>query len=385
MLMSGSAPSLVAVTPMPGTASTAVVWRASAQLRVTAVAKATFGFADEAFMPRLEPDPILTVEVHHGRSQRRSVRFTSDVAPHLARADVLFTGFAHARPGGPVRELPVRLAIQAGERTVLDKRLLVRDSSSFQRLALSYEHAWGGIDCPENPLGIGAAPGTGEPQVVDPASPRSPASFAPFGRLWPARKRLLGATPRQVVEAPVAEIPEGFDFAYFQAAPPDQRIDYLQGDEWVVLEGLHPSLPTVRMRLPKVAGMARIYGLSEAGVPEGEVLHLHADTLRIDGETQRCTLVLRAHIDVPEAALLDRLHITAGIESWGFPVVWRPPVRRSGSHATPRTEASEAGPAEPATIVDGADASPVTGPSLDLAGGGTLVLGGSGGARWNGA
>src|SRR5579871_3452308 len=101
--MVGSMPSPIAVTPMQGTAAAAVVWRALGRLHVTVIAKATFGFADEAFMPRLEPDKVLTAEVHHGKNPGRSVRLTSDLAPHLARADVMFTGHAHARAGGPVR------------------------------------------------------------------------------------------------------------------------------------------------------------------------------------------------------------------------------------------------------------------------------------------
>src|SRR5262249_55549327 len=156
-----------------------------------------------------------------------------------------------------VRSLPVRLAVQSRDRMLLDRRLLVQSSPGFQRISLTYEHAWGGLECAENPLGMGATAGSGDPYVVDPAHPKTPACFAPLGRLWRGRRGLLGTASRKAIEAPIAEIPDGFDFAYFQAAPPAQRIDYLQGDEWVVLEGLHPTLEQVRMHLPKVAGLAR--------------------------------------------------------------------------------------------------------------------------------
>jgi hypothetical protein len=379
--MAGSALSHNSVTAMQGATASAVVWRALGRLHVTAVAKATFGFADEAFMPRLDPDKILTAEVHHGKNPGRSVRFTSDLAPHLARADVMFTGFAHARPGGPVRSLPVRLAIESGDRVILDRRLLVQDASGFQRLSLTYEHAWGGIDCPENPLGMGATPGSGEPNVVDPALPRSPASFAPVGRLWPARKRLLGTASRKAIEAPIAEIPDGFDFSYFQAAPPAQRIDYLRGDEWVVLEGLHPTLERVRMHLPRVAGHARVYGLGASGVPEGQRMPLNADTLRIDGDAQRCSVVLRASFVVPDEEALGRLQITAGVESWGEPIVWRPPPAWTTRPPPPEpssgiTSAEEDAP----TVLDSSDSeatvlregAPV---KRDISEGGTLLMG----------
>ena len=352
--MAGGPLSHDAVIPMDGTTATAVVWRALDRLYVTAIAKATFAFADEAFMSRIEPEKILTAEVHHGKNPARSVRFTNDLAPYLARADVVFTGFAHALPGGPVRSLPVRFAIQTGDRSSLDKRLLVQDASGFHRLAVTYERAWGGVDCLENPLGVGAVAGTGEPNIVDPANPKMPAGFAPVGRLWPARKRLLGSTSRKVLEGPIAEIPDGFDWSYFQAGPQDQRIDYLRGDEWVLLEGLHPTLARIRMHLPRVQAFARVLGLAAFGVPDGQMLPLNADTLRVDGEHQRCTLVFRASFAVPDATALAGLRIMAGVESWGVPIVWRaPPAARARLSTRPPAPAPPA--AEDAKIADRSD------------------------------
>src|SRR5277367_2789840 len=94
------------VTPLPGSAAGSVVWRRHGQLYVTVIVKASFAFAPDAEMTEAEPQPILRDEVHHGNSPARSVRFTSDLAPYLARADVTFTGHAHAPPGGAVHHLP---------------------------------------------------------------------------------------------------------------------------------------------------------------------------------------------------------------------------------------------------------------------------------------
>ena len=160
---------------------------------------------------------------------------------------------------------------------MLDKTILVRDGAGFQRKPIIYEHAFGGAGVVDNPLGVGETPGDGVPTLFDPRDPRRPAGFGPIARAWPARKRLLGATPRRALEGPVAEIPSPFDWSYFQAAPVDQRTDFLGGDEWIVLEGLHPALPLLRTRLPGVRGMARIHGLAAFGVVEGTALDLHLD------------------------------------------------------------------------------------------------------------
>src|SRR5512139_1554624 len=112
---------VVAVSPLPGADVAVVAFRMGGALHATVIAKATFAFAPDAPMPRVEPQPILREEVHHGNNPGRSVRFTSDLVPYLARADVLFTGHGYARPPGPVKSATARLRLQAGERVLLDK------------------------------------------------------------------------------------------------------------------------------------------------------------------------------------------------------------------------------------------------------------------------
>src|SRR5262249_38065650 len=107
--MVGSSLTHDAATPLPGAAAAAGAWRFRDQVHVPASPSAAFAFATDADMPRAQPQPILTAEVHHGDNPSRSVRFGSDLAPYLGRADVLFTGYAHATAAGPVREMRARL------------------------------------------------------------------------------------------------------------------------------------------------------------------------------------------------------------------------------------------------------------------------------------
>ncbi|HVK63546.1 MAG TPA: DUF2169 domain-containing protein [Polyangium sp.] len=319
MLVDGVA----AISPLPGAEAGVVAFRTGGVLHATVITKATFAFAPDAPMPRVEPQPILRDEVHHGDNPARSVRFTSDLVPYLARADVLFTGHAHATAA--------RLQVHAGERVLLDKTLLLKDSRGAQRIPLVYERAFGGSDVPDNPLGMGAGIDAGEPTILSPGDPRRPAGFGPIARAWPARKRLLGATPRSALEARIAEIPPGFDGAYFQAAPLDQQTDLLRGDEHLVLEGLHPSLPRLVTRLPGLRGVARIHGLAAFGIPDGQSMDLCLDTLRIDGDEQRCTVVCRRWMKLPHENALEALRVVAGVEVAGEPLAWfEPPWRAAG-------------------------------------------------------
>ncbi|WP_437608484.1 DUF2169 domain-containing protein [Sorangium sp. So ce834] len=302
-----------------------MAWRSRGELRITVIVKATFAFAADAEMPRVEPQKILHGEVHHGNNPARSVKLTSDLAPHLDQADVLFTGHAHAPPpGAPVHSLPVRLTISDEGEVLLDKELLVQDRAGFQRMPIVYERALRGESDHENFLGVQATgdPSDPEANILDPLHPARAAGFGPIARAWPARRRLLGATPRKALDAPIADIPDAFAWAYYQAAPPDQRTRTLRGGEWIELQGLHPTLPRLRTRLPEARGRARIHGLSAFGVSEGQPLDLHADTLRIDGDEQRCTLVFRGSFAVPDEAALAAAAIVAGVELPGEPLEW---------------------------------------------------------------
>src|SRR4051812_24327925 len=108
-----------AVEPLGGAAASALVWRAGGRLQVTMLAKATFAFAQGTEMQLASPQAILRDEVHHGRNPARSVRFTSDLVPYLGRADVLFTGHAHAPAGAPQQLTQVRLGIFGGNKALL--------------------------------------------------------------------------------------------------------------------------------------------------------------------------------------------------------------------------------------------------------------------------
>jgi hypothetical protein len=153
------------------------------------------------------------------------------------------------------------------------------------------------------------------PNLFDPRAPGKPAGFGPIPPEWPDRARLLGATDRRVLDAPILDIPDVFDWSYFQVAPPDQQIDALRGDEWIVLDGLHPTLPRVQTRLPGLAAVARVDLLAPGDPSGGEILVLSPDTLAIQGDRQSCEVVFRGSFVVPGGApSFPLLHIVAGLD-----------------------------------------------------------------------
>ncbi len=144
--------------------------------------------------------------------------------------------------------------------------------------------------------------------------------------MWPSRRRLLGRTPHKALEGPILEIPDDFDWSYFQAAPPDQRVEALVGDEWLVLAGLHPTLAALRTRLPGARAVALVHGLSAFGVTEGQPLDLVLDTLHVDGDRQSCSLVWRRSFPLAEEAALAAVRVVVGVEVPGAPPAWLAPA-----------------------------------------------------------
>lgn len=321
-------------------AANAIAWRYDGQLQVTAIVKATFAFAHESVMPLAEPQEIFAEEVRHGRNPARSVRFASDLMPQQRRVDVLFTGNAHAPSNSPVTSMQVRLGLSDGHNMLLDKPLLVKKNSGFRTMSLTYENAFGGIGYAENPFGRGMDDEDEPPSIIDPAHPRRAVGFGPLSRTLITRKRLLGSAPAPNFGAGITTLPATINWEYFQVAPEDQRIHALRGDEHIILEGLHGRLPKVQLRLPGVRGFARIHGLTHAGGSDGTLLQMHATTLHISGDEERCMVTFRASFPVASEQTLSSLRIFAGVELPGETITWPDPstaLQSSGSAKPKRT------------------------------------------------
>ncbi|WP_437299639.1 DUF2169 domain-containing protein [Sorangium sp. So ce426] len=307
---------LISLSPL---AASALLWRTANGPCVTVAVKATFQLSPDGVAALAAPLPLFD-DVFHEQNAGRSLYVASDAVPHKPRADVLLTGSAYAPPGQRVSHRWVRLAVfevhAHGHAPAVDKRLQVvgerqRDPATgqvtapaaFSRLPVRYELAFGGARCPENPVGRGADPADLRlPSIVNPAAPDAPDGFGPISRAWPQRRRALGAWDPAKLLRPVPELPIAMDWGYFNAAPRDQQVRYLRGDEWILLEGLHPTAAQVRSRLPGVTARVLLRAPRLAD-PAGVELTVRCDTLWIDADALRCTLTWRASLAVAERAL----------------------------------------------------------------------------------
>lgn len=292
--------------------------------------KATFGLVPDSVMTVAPPDEIRAAEVHYDGDPARSARLVSDLSPYRKRADVLLTGHAYSPTGAPVFATVVRLVVVRG-RPLLEKAFqVVGDRTTgapvkFARLPLVYERAFGGIGWDDNPVGTGALSGSPPPNLVHPSDARRTVCFGPITRGWPSRARLLGPFERSPLEGPIAEIPSDLDFDYFQDAPADQQIPYLFGDEWIMLEGLHPTWPVLETQLPGARAVGKVYGLGAAR-ERGHPIALKADHLHIDTDRGLCSVAWRASVPVVDESVLSRMLLIVGVEIAGQSLEWPDPA-----------------------------------------------------------
>lgn len=154
-----------------------------------------------------------------------------------------------------------------GDRRWEDIMLSVGDPEPFTRTAISYDRAYGGADFnedqpdrvatyAENPIGAGYHPicrrsallGTLLPNTAEGRSPISdvkgnytPMSFGPVGRNFAPRNQHAGTYDQAWTDNEAPFWPADFSYRYFQCAPDDQQVPYLQGGEVVELRNLTPD------------------------------------------------------------------------------------------------------------------------------------------------
>jgi uncharacterized protein YjbI with pentapeptide repeats len=290
--------------------------------------KGTFEIVpDRPARPRAE-STFPTGELHVEDDENKSCCCPSDYAIFKPRADVLLRGHAHA-PGGRATAMRVGLRLgQPGNR--LDKAIAVIGDRQWRRgitgtaptaplpfdtLALDYEHAFGGPKHPDNPWGKGHGESAELPNlerldqvVTSPSDKHLPACFAPLPMQWPERWRKLGTYDRAWLRTRWPYFPDDFDWSFYQAAPADQQLAYLQGDEPFELEGVHREHRVLRGTLPGLRPRCFVLERPEAG---GRLVAvpLRLDTVLFEADAMSIELVWRGMLDVtaddaPEARAL---------------------------------------------------------------------------------
>jgi len=322
----------VGVTSLEGVASRTIPWRSNGQLRLTVITKAAFDFApNESMKISASPvDDVVEGDMLGGEDPGGSVRAGSDLLPFKPRVDTLFWGHVYAPGGKPIPRVQARVAIANQTGITFDKVIdVIGDRTTanpnpvpFVKMPLVFERAYGGPGFAANPVGAGFGPRAHIlPNLLYPQGwnrDTEPAVFSPVPASWGPKARLVGNQGLDFSGQTVVTIPDDLDVTYFQSAPADQRLASLDGNEWLLLENLHPMHPRLTMRLPDIAGAVMVFGL-----PGGDKqIPLRIDSLLIDGEREKCIVTCRGSIPIPNEAALDDLRLAAGIGWGGKPLDW---------------------------------------------------------------
>jgi len=221
--------------------------------------------------------PLIMADTFTGAPGLSAPYSEVDFAPHKARCDILLQGSAHAPGGRPAPRVPVGVRVGAWTKTfaVVGARswqtrlggVAAGAPEPFVVKPIGYDGAFGGLDVhhPDparhaaydaNPVGRGfhrhlnsawvdgsPLPDTEELErpVTAPDVAYRPMALGPVGRGWLPRRQLAGTYDQAWLDHTFPFLPADFDDRYYQAAPPDQQIDYPAGGEPVTLENLTPA------------------------------------------------------------------------------------------------------------------------------------------------
>jgi hypothetical protein len=287
----------VATVPLGPVSASSLLWRTRGRLHVTAVVKATFEMVPDGVMTLLGAEAVDPA--------------AGELAPYLGQTDVVArSGHVYAVPPRRLSALSLRLAV-VRDWPVIDKKLLVyprgqvgsaRSQVVVERLSLRETDADAGL-------------------LVNPTNPSRPARVTALGAGSRERLAILGGRAVPRVRGHIVEIEDMFPWSYYQTAPPDQRTDHLRGDEWVVLEGLHPQRARWSSRLPGAKAQVMVYPptLNPAAA---HPVAMVADMLIVDPDRGRCSVTWRGSFPVRDEASARAVALVAGVALPGRGVFW---------------------------------------------------------------
>jgi hypothetical protein len=291
--------------------------------------KGTFNLPQNGEEPQLAATqvPLVDSDVFTGEPGFSAPLYESDYAAVKPRCDVLLNGSAYAPGGRPAKRVTVSLQVGSvaksfevvGNRVWLGAIFGVMSSpiEPFALMPISYDRAFGGIDMAHadptnhryyetNHAGVGfhqqterefidgtPLPNTeesGQP-VTDPRGTYRSMSFGSIARAWQPRAKLAGTYDQNWLDNIFPFLPHDFDDRYYQAAPPEQQMDYPCGGEEVILENLTPS-GYLAFRLPEL-NVPVVYYHRDAKNYEYRAV---VDTIMIEPDLCRFTMSCRSSL-----------------------------------------------------------------------------------------
>jgi uncharacterized protein YjbI with pentapeptide repeats len=249
-----------------------------------------------------------------------SLRYANDLVIYKPKADLTLSGVAYPQPG----EAGCRVTFGVGQwrksLAIFNQRFWRWGKASAPEpfgadsaaVPLTYENAFGGANFKANPVGKGLDKGAtaqGEelqalPNIEhitqflsSPSQKTLPAGFGPLKDNWADKTPVKGTYGEKWLKENFPYFPADFDWNYFNTAPQDQQVAYLQGDESLYFENLRPDLPQLSSQLPALRPRLFVKG-ELANQPFFAEVTLRLDSLHVDMETQQVNLVWRGVVGV---------------------------------------------------------------------------------------
>ncbi|POF33768.1 DUF2169 family type VI secretion system accessory protein [Roseibium marinum] len=252
--------------------------------------------------------------------------------------ELLIAGEARAPSGTSVKaqDLLVRVGPIEKRATVFGDRhwvketdrIVLRDAEPFEAMPLTPAHAYGSETHPLNPDGRGhdpayildhfghaALPNIENPDklILQPADRPEPVLFGPLGHEHPLRKSKLGDPRAQWLTTTFPGMPPGFENAYFNVAPLDQRTSgSLTGDEPVTVVGMSGTDPVINSALPGLR--PRLVAIHDRKAERFTDLDLRLETVWIFGTGGFGGLYYRAAIRADDDKVSNVVALVVGAE-----------------------------------------------------------------------
>ncbi len=294
----------------------------------TVIVKATFQLEPGQSTLAGDQEAINEDDNYWNDDPSRSIVAPSDWAPFKPKADIMLVGHAFAPGGIPTRALTARILIGEIDKSIevwCDRGFRIADGQllegpRFSKMPLRWERTAGGpgtsnpvgmrFDAPPDKYGMVAVPNL-QPlgmYVSKRSDTFAPVGYGPIAADWPNRMTKLGRLGAGFFARGWGSrpLPEGVDYAYFQAAPTDQQTGELRAAERLVLENLHPEHARLVTNLPGIKPRV----IAERGNGAREEVGLMTDTLWIDTDRGLCTLVWRGRISLRDAAEPGRIVVS---------------------------------------------------------------------------
>lgn len=351
----------------------------------TVIVKATFQLEPGQSTLAGDQEAINEDDNYWNDDPSRSIVAPSDWAPFKPKADIMLVGHAFAPGGIPTRALTARILIGEIDKSIevwCDRGFRIADGQllegpRFSKMPLRWERTAGGpgtsnpvgmrFDAPPDKYGMVAVPNL-QPlgmYVSKRSDTFAPVGYGPIAADWPSRMTKLGrlgagffARGRGWESRP---LPEGVDYAYFQAAPTDQQTGELRAAERLVLENLHPEHARLVTNLPGIKPRV----IAERGNGAREEMGLMTDTLWIDTDRGLCTLVWRGRISLRDAAEPGRIVVSMEEEA---PVSLELELEDELEPTKQPKGRAQAADLSAVTIVPGTSAQAMVGAALPFAG-----------------